>query len=100
MIARDTIRALPRNAAFDAVTEIGYPFAVRAQAEWLGWQGIEDQLLAWMRENHAATRSKDRTRTAAVAEAFDEMVLAQVRRRRQMGTAARTTPRPNCFTSS
>lgn len=87
-IAYEIVCALPRGATVDAVTEIGYPLAVRAQANWLGWQGIEGELLAWMAENHAATRSSDRTRVVAVAAAFDDIVLAQVRRRRQMGNAA------------
>lgn len=91
-IAQEIVGALPRGATVDAVTEIGYPFAVRAQAEWLGWQGVEGELLAWMAENHAATRSADRSRTATVAAAFDEIVLAQVRRRRQMGSAAPQDP--------
>jgi cytochrome P450 len=91
-IAHEIVGALPRGATVDAVTEIGYPFAVRAQADWLGWQGIEDELLSWMAENHAATRSRDRSRTAAVAAAFDDIVLAQVRRRRQMGRAAPSDP--------
>ena len=91
-IAHDIIGPLPRGATVDAVTEIGYPLAVRAQTDWLGWQGIEDELLAWMAENHAATRSRDRSRTVAVANAFDEIVLAQVRRRRQMGSAAPKDP--------
>ncbi len=64
----------------------------RAQAEWLGWQGVEEELLAWMGQNHAATRSANRSHTAAVAAAFDEIVLAQVRRRRQMGSAAPDDP--------
>lgn len=91
-IAQQIIGALPRGATVDAVTEIGYPLAVRAQAEWLGWHGVEDELLAWMSDNHAATRSADRSRTAAVAAAFDEIVLAQVRRRRQMGGTAPKDP--------
>ena len=70
-IARQVLSALPRGVTMDAITEIGYPFAVRAQADWLGWQGIEKELLTWMAENHAATRSADRTRTAAVAAAFE-----------------------------
>lgn len=91
-IAHEIVGALPRGATVDAVTEIGYPLAVRAQADWLGWQGIEYELVAWMAENHAATRSGDRSRTVAVAAAFDEIVLAQVRRRRQMGSATPKDP--------
>ena len=91
-IASEIVGALPRGATVDAVTEIGYPFAVRAQAAWLGWQGKEGELLGWMHENHAATRSTDRARRAAVAAAFDEIVLSEVRRRRLMGRAAPPDP--------
>lgn len=90
--ARHVIEALPRHVVVDAVADLGYPFAVRAQADWLGWRGVEDDLLAWMAENHAATRSADRSRTAAVAAAFDEIVAAQVRRRRALGGAAPADP--------
>ena len=86
------VDALPRHEVVDAVTAFGYPFAVRAQADWLGWQGVEDELLAWMAENHAASRSADRTRTAAVAAAFDRIVAAQVSHRRALGSAAPTDP--------
>ncbi len=91
-IAHEIVGALPRGATVDAVTEIGYPLAVRAQADWLGWHGIEDELLAWMAENHAGTRSGNRAWMAAVAAVFDKLVLAQVRRRRQMGRAAPKDP--------
>ena len=91
-IAAEVIEALPRDSTVDAVTEIGYPFAVRAQSDWLGWHGIEGELLNWMRDNHQATRSRDRSRTAAVAAAFDEIVLSQVRRRRTLGNRAPADP--------
>jgi len=97
-IAQEIIGALPREATVDAVADIGYPLAAHAQADWLGWQGIEDELLAWMADNHAATRSGDRSRTAAVAAAFDEIVLAQVRRRRQLGSAAAKDPTTELLT--
>jgi cytochrome P450 len=91
-VAHQVMEALPRRVTIDAVTDIGYPLAVCAQADWLGWQGIEAQLLAWMTENHGATRSGDRSRTAAAAAAFDELVLAQVQRRRRLGRAAPDDP--------
>ncbi|MCL4739835.1 MAG: cytochrome P450 [Burkholderiaceae bacterium] len=91
-IAEAIVSALPRGVDLDAVAVIGAPLAVRAQTEWLGWHGIEDSLLAWMAANHDATRSGDRARTAEVAAAFDEIVRAQLRRRRGMGTAAPEDP--------
>lgn len=92
VIADAVVAALPRGTAVDAVAELGAPFAVRAQTAWLGWQGIEDELLAWMADNHAATRSGDRQRTAAVAAAFDGIIHAQLRRRRALGPAAPADP--------
>lgn len=91
-IASDVVGTLQRGVVVDAVTDIGYPFAVRAQAEWLGWHGIEDALLAWMADNHRATRSGDPDQTAAVAAAFDAIVLSQVQRRRQLGDDAPDDP--------
>jgi cytochrome P450 len=91
-IADEIVAALPRDTTIDAVAELGYPFAVRAQATWLGWQSAESQLIAWMHENRAATRAADRTRTAAVAAAFDAIVAAEVHRRRELGTAAPADP--------
>ena len=91
-IAAALVAALPRGVTVDAVTALGYPLAVGAQADWLGWHGIEPELLQWMADNHAATRSADRARTAAVAAAFDALVAAQVRRRRSLGAAAPDDP--------
>lgn len=91
-IADDLVEGLPRHTTIDAVTELGRPLAVRAQAEWLGWTGVEDRLLEWIAENHAATRSGDRDRTALVAAAFDEIVGEQVDHRRRLGTAAPHDP--------
>jgi cytochrome P450 len=91
-IADAVVAALPRGTVVDAVGEIGTPFAVRAQTAWLGWHGIEDELLAWMADNHAATRSGDTARNAAVAAAFDENIRKQLRRRRALGSAAPSDP--------
>ncbi len=91
-IARELVRDLPRDCAVDAVTEFGYPFAVRAQTRWLGWHGLDDELVRWMHWNHRATRSEDRSETAAVAAAFDDLVLKQVQRRREMNNAAPDDP--------
>lgn len=91
-IADALVAELPRHTTIDAVAELGRPFAVRAQTDWLGWEGTEEQLLAWMAENHDATRSGDRSRTAAVAAAFDEIVGAQVVRRRWLADAGPNDP--------
>lgn len=90
--AHEIVSRLARHTPVDAVSELGYPFAVRAQTEWLGWHGVEDDLLAWVADHHAATRSADLARTKATAAAFDEIVARQVRRRRDLGSAAPNDP--------
>jgi cytochrome P450 len=99
-IADALVAALPRGTVVDAVAEIGRPFAVRAQTAWLGWQGIEDELLAWMADNHAATRSGDTARSAAVAAAFDEIIRRQLRRRHAPGQADPVDPTTALLTAT
>jgi cytochrome P450 len=83
------VDALPRTSTVDAIAEFGTPFAVRTQATWLGWPAdIEEELVVWMADNFAATRSGDRARTAEVAARFDALVGHQVRVRREAGGAA------------
>jgi cytochrome P450 len=83
------VDALPRGTTVDAIAELGTPFAVRTQVTWLGWpRDLEDELVEWMADNFAATRSGDRSRTAEVAARFDALVGGQVRVRREAGAAA------------
>ena len=82
-IAAGLVRSLPRGASVEAVREIGAAFAVRAQSAWLGWPAeLEGRLLAWIEDNHAATRSGDRVRTAQVAEEFDDIIRSVLAQRR------------------
>lgn len=74
-IAANLVASLPRAAPVEAVRTIGAAFAVRAQSAWLGWpRNLEDRLLQWVEENHAATRSGEAARTAEVAEDFDAII--------------------------
>ncbi|MFC0672419.1 cytochrome P450 [Brachybacterium hainanense] len=71
----------------DAVAAIGAVFAVRAQTAWLGWPAaLEPELLAWMSQNHEATRSGDLAGTAAAAERFDEIIRSVLAPRRALGS--------------
>lgn len=82
-IADRIVADLPRDRSVDAVDDIGAVYAVRAQCGWLGWpEDLEPQLLDWMTQNHAATRSGDYSWTAAVAEDFDAIITAIVAPRR------------------
>lgn len=82
-VAVDIVVGLPRGETVKTVAGIGVPFAVRSQSAWLGWSpGLEDELVGWMRDNHAATRSGDRARTAEVAARFDRMIRALLEERR------------------
>lgn len=83
-IATELAASAPRGVSIDAVTDIGARFAVRGQSAWLGWPPeLEDRLVAWVAENHAATRSGDRLWTQDVAEAFDELILSVLEPRRE-----------------
>ena len=84
-IAAALAAALPRGESIDAVSAIGVRFAVRAQCAWLGWPAsLEDALVDWVAENHAATRSGDRDWTRRVAESFDAIILSVLEPRREI----------------
>lgn len=60
--------------SFDA-NDFGRLVAVRCQSLWLGWDAsYEDELLEWITENQDATRSRDYSRTSAVAAQFVSIV--------------------------
>ncbi len=69
------VDALPRGVTVKTIAAIGIPYAVRSQSSWLGWPpDLEDELVEWIRDNHAATRSGNRERTTEVADRFDRMI--------------------------
>ncbi|WP_444663678.1 cytochrome P450 [Cellulomonas sp. CW35] len=81
-VAQALVGGLVVPGAVDAVA-LGARFAVRAQSAWLGWPAdLEEELLAWVRDNRDATRSRDPERTARVAARFDAIIrsLTDVRR--------------------
>lgn len=81
------VDALPRGVTVKTIAGIGIPYAVRSQSTWLGWPPeLEETLVDWIRDNHAATRSSDRGRTAEVADRFDRMIHALLETRRQSPT--------------
>ncbi|QGF25037.1 cytochrome P450 [Raineyella fluvialis] len=90
-IAAEVIASTPRHETFRAVA-LGTRYAVRAQSAWLGWPPqLEDTLIQWMADNHAATRSGDHELTAQVAERFDTIIRALL-------SHARHTPGPGVTT--
>jgi len=67
--------ALALGGALEITQEFALPFAVRVQSAFLGWPTLlQDELLGWLRRSQAATRSGDRTQTAAVAREFENLV--------------------------
>lgn len=90
-VAAALVAELPVPGAVDAV-DVGARFAVRAQSVWLGWPAaLEDELLAWVADNRAATRSRDRARTAEVAARFDAIIRGLLADRRGLGAPADVT---------
>jgi cytochrome P450 len=88
-IASEIVRELPRDRTVEAVAELGARYAVRAQSTLLGWPaGLEDTLLDWVEDNREATRSKQLSRTAAMAERFDRIIRSLIDARRSAGDDA------------
>ena len=86
------VDALPRGATVKTIASIGIPYAVRSQSAWLGWPSdLEAELVAWIRDNHAATRSGDRSRTKEVAERFDRLIRTLLEARRSGDTRTDVT---------
>jgi cytochrome P450 len=82
------VDSLPRGVTVKTIASIGIPFAVRSQSTWLGWPSdLEEALVEWIRDNHAATRSGNRDRTAEVADRFDHVIHGLLQTRRDTQTA-------------
>lgn len=87
-VAGELVARLDVPGAVDAV-ELGSLFAVRAQSAWLGWPAErEAELLEWLADNHAATRSRNPSRTAAAARRFDAIIRSLLAECRERGSAA------------
>lgn len=77
------VDALPRGVTVKTITSIGIPYAVRSQSSWLGWPpDLEDELVEWIRDNHAATRSGNREKITEIADRFDRMIHGLLEARR------------------
>ena len=86
------VDALPRGVTVKTIANIGIPFAVRSQSTWLGWPPhLEDELVEWINDNHAATWSGNRDRMREVAERFDHMIRVLLEARRDDETNADVT---------
>lgn len=82
-VAADLVASLPLGVAVDAVSQLGVRFAVRAQSTWLSWPtDLEDRLVEWVAQNHAATRSGDKSRMRQVAESFNDLIRSVMLPRR------------------
>ena len=77
------VDALPRGVTVRTIADIGTPFAVRSQSSWLGWPSHhENELVEWIQDNHAASRSGSRDQMREVAERFDQMIRELLETRR------------------
>lgn len=83
-IARDLVAGLP-SAGFDAVDDLGAPYAVRAQSAWLGWRrDLEGELLAWIADHRAAARADDAVAYVRVGARFDRIIRSLIAERRDV----------------
>jgi len=77
------IDALPRGVTVRTIADVGTPFAVRSQSSWLGWPSHhEDELVEWIQDNHAVSRSGSSDQMREVAERFDQIIRELLETRR------------------
>lgn len=82
-IAAELVAGLPDGAPARIAPEIGEQYALRVQGAYLGWSAeAEEPLRAWIKHNHEATLSGDRSRLAAVAQDFDDQIRVMLDARR------------------
>jgi cytochrome P450 len=88
-IAAELIDSLPTQGELEVMSQFAEDFTLRAQCAFLGWPAeLHKPLRDWVRKNHAATRSRDRAKMAAVALEFDTHIRDVLRSRRAESSAA------------
>lgn len=87
-IAAGLISRLPASGEVEVMAQLAEDFALQAQCAFLGWPvELHAPLRAWVRKNHAATRSRDRSVMAAVAMEFDGHIREVLAARRRASSA-------------
>lgn len=83
-IAAELVAGLPA-AGFDAVDDLGAPYAVRAQSAWLGWRrDLEGELVAWIADHRAAAHRDDVEAAVRVGVRFDRIIRSLIAERRDV----------------
>lgn len=78
-IAAELVEHLDASRSVEVMAELAEPFAVQAQCAFLQWPAqVHAPLREWVRKNHAAIRSTDRTALAAVAFEFDAQIKSML----------------------
>ena len=84
-ICAELIAGLARDCDIEVMSSLGDPFAAWLQCAFMGWPtSMRTPLAEWVDKNHAANRSGDRRRMAAVADEFDSFIREQLDARRSM----------------
>ncbi len=88
-IARQLVAPLVGRDQIDAMHDLGHPFAVRVQCDFLGWPArMQEPLHHWMLKGHGATLAQDRTAMNELAEEFEAYVDELLKARRDAGRQA------------
>src|SRR5688500_1225959 len=87
-IAAELIARLPARGEIEIMSQVAEDFALQAQCAFLGWPAeLHAPLRSWVRKNHEAIRSRDRTAMAAVAMQFDSHIRQVLSERRTASNA-------------
>jgi cytochrome P450 len=88
-IAVTLIERMVAGNEIEVMSQVADDFALQSQCAFLGWPAdVHAPLRNWVRNNHAAIRSRDRSAIGAVATQFDSHIRAVLESRRSSGDAA------------
>ena len=85
-VVEAVVADLVASGEFDAVADLGSLVAVRCMTSWLGWSKVhEADLVAWVADNRACSRSGNRLALRSNARRFDDLIALEIAAHRAQG---------------
>jgi len=82
-ISQTLVSSAVENSTIEAMSDLGFPYAARAQCAFWGWPtDLAETLVQWTLENQQAARYQDRDRLSELAKDFESLVQSIIEQQR------------------